>query len=309
MNKNNDESLSMFADDFFRFRIRWSVLDIILNDTQRLIRKVQNNKNDEKTESIDLFEEVDTKVARIVFDRFTVDFQRIFKNDKENSAQIAKKIITSPERSQLSIVIKNIAVLDCSSDKKSVNVLRYSSTDTSFFDLCIRTRGSEGSGLVRVDLLDLNLAYCNGKSDKIIINGTEEFLWYILDIASRIVAATSELAGSQTEFKWTDDQDGYFLRVIERSKAETDTLDEDGAYCPPKSDTLYDIRLARVSPVSLLVSFKRQPLSSRYREVQNIHTAKMVNYFLTRLRFTIDKADLRFEGYVVKNIKGMIYRF
>ena len=54
----------------------------------------------------------------------------------------------------------------------------------------------------------------------------------------------------------------------------------------------------------LLLSFKRQPQSSRYKVIRGVRGAKLTNYFTTRLKFTIDRADLRFQGYMVRDIKG-----
>lgn len=38
--------------------------------------------------------------------------------------------------------------------------------------------------------------------------------------------------------------------------------------------------------------------------VRGVRGSKLTNYFTTRLKFTIDRADLRFQGYMVKDIKG-----
>ena len=302
MRKNKTDSDPLFVGDLFRFRIRWNILEITLIDTES---SYNNQAIAEANSSIVPYEKSDTtsKVANIVFYRFTVDFQRIFKDD-ENLSYTDSNFMTSPERSQLTVMIKSISIIDCSHELTPTDILSCISKDKNFFDLCIRTRGSEDRELVRVDLFDLNLAYAEGLSDKIIINGNEEFIWYLLDIANRTAVAKDEIAGSKKELKWVYNHDGYSLFVDEVKEHEIDAFDADGTYAPPKSDILYDVRLIRVSPVSFLFSFKRQPQSSRYQEVRNIPGAKMVNYFTTSLKFTVDKADLKFEGYVVKNLKG-----
>jgi hypothetical protein len=38
--------------------------------------------------------------------------------------------------------------------------------------------------------------------------------------------------------------------------------------------------------------------------IRGVRGAKLTNYFTTRLKFTIDRADLRFQGYMVRDIKG-----
>jgi len=67
---------------------------------------------------------------------------------------------------------------------------------------------------------------------------------------------------------------------------------------------LFSVRAARVSPVLLLVSFKRQPQMSRYTAVHKVTGAKLVHYFTTRLKFTLENAEVRFPGYLQKNIRG-----
>jgi len=81
-------------------------------------------------------------------------------------------------------------------------------------------------------------------------------------------------------------------------------FNSDGNYRPPRSDKLYDVKTLRVSPFNLVFSFKRQPQSSRYQKIRGVTGAKLTNYFTTRLKFTIDRADLRFQGYMVRDIKG-----
>lgn len=67
---------------------------------------------------------------------------------------------------------------------------------------------------------------------------------------------------------------------------------------------LIDIAKARVSPFSVVVSFRRQPHASRYKLVRDIKGAKLMNYFTTRLKFTLEKAELRFARYNGTNIRG-----
>lgn len=81
-----------------------------------------------------------------------------------------------------------------------------SSSPISFVDLCIRFRGSLNEDLVKVALFDLNLAHSNGKSEKIIVNTSEAFMWKMLDLADRILVVTAEMAG--INIKLERDEDG-----------------------------------------------------------------------------------------------------
>mmetsp|Transcript_2476 Transcript_2476/g.5221 ORF Transcript_2476/g.5221 Transcript_2476/m.5221 type:complete len:359 (-) Transcript_2476:300-1376(-) len=119
--------------------------------------------------------------------------------------------------------------------------------------------------------------------------------------------ATADLAGVDLELKWDDKAEKFSVGIADPRLMDADDLDLDGNYRPPRSDKLYDVKKLRVSPFILLFSFKRQPQSSRYqiiRKGSGVRGAKLTNYFTTRLKFTIDRADLRFQGYMVRDIKG-----
>eukprot|EP00567_Pseudictyota_dubia_P013280 CAMPEP_0197442496 /NCGR_PEP_ID=MMETSP1175-20131217/8500_1 /TAXON_ID=1003142 /ORGANISM="Triceratium dubium, Strain CCMP147" /LENGTH=427 /DNA_ID=CAMNT_0042972983 /DNA_START=1 /DNA_END=1281 /DNA_ORIENTATION=- len=238
-------------------------------------------------------------VAQIVFHRFTVDYQRIFKDNEVNNAVSA---LQSPERAQLAVIIHNVRITDCDPHSKSSIVLD-STADKHFFDLCIRTRGSLSADLVKVDLFDLNLAYADGKASRIVLNTGEEFIWKLLDVANRTLVATAELAGIDIELEWDEENGSFSVSTVECSGTDDD-FDVDGHYHPPQSDKLYDIKLARVSPLKMLVTFRRQPQQSRYRLLSGVRGAKLMNYLSTRLKFTVENADLNFSGYVTRNVKG-----
>jgi len=176
-----------------------------------------------------------------------------------------------------------------------------STSEVSFFDLCIRCKGPLDSELVKVDLFDLNLAHANSVSEQIIVNTCEDFVWKMLDLANRIVLAAGELSGVDLELKWDDDQDGY---VVSFRDKKASAADGEFSYTPPKSDKLFDIGRARVSPFTLLVSFKRNPQSSRYKRITGVRGANLMNYFTKRLKFKIERAELKFARYEARNVKG-----
>ena len=148
------------------------------------------------------------EVAQILLHRFTVDFQRIFKEEDKKD----QGILPSNERTQFSIVIHNVRINDCSPNTNSPIVFD-SMSQKSFFDLCIRTRGPLNADLIRVDLFDLNLAYGDGKAERIVVNTGEDFVWRLLDIANRTMLATAELAGVDLNLKW-DEAAGKFSVAI-----------------------------------------------------------------------------------------------
>lgn len=111
--------------------------------------------------------------------------------------------LPSSERAQFSVVVHNVRITDCSPNTES-SVVFDSMSDKSFFDLCVRTRGPLHADLIRVDLFDLNLAYGEGKAEKIVDDTGEDFVWRLLDIANRTMLATADLAGVDLDLKWDD---------------------------------------------------------------------------------------------------------
>lgn len=333
--KSTASSEELFANDFFRFRIRWSEMEVTLIDTQRVAgatydknrEAVEAALHDKRQHSSDRNLPLSTNgtntetspalrssskgtlpyrsVAQFLLHRFTVDYQRIFKDDEVES-KTKNTPLVSPERTQLAVIIHSVRITDCDPNAVSPTVLE-SSTQSPFFDLCIRTRGSHSADLVKVDLIDLNMSYANGKADCIVISTGEDFLWRLFDVAHRTLEATAALAGVDIELEWDEEKGAFNVSTVEVDRGSADYLHDfrsKEVYQPPRSDTLYDIRTARISPVSFLVSFKRQPSLSRYQLVKGVRGAKLMNYATTRLKFTVDKADISFAGYITKNVKG-----
>ncbi len=241
------ESTGLFAQDFIRFRVRWSAMRVTLKDTKESFARYEENRaairkylEHHNVNSVELERkltearhdynvEVDKKekafpdVAQVLLHRFTVDFQRIFKEgdpDKEDKSQEC----FSNEHAQFSVVVHNVRIIDCSPNTEN-SVVFDSMSDTSFIDLCIRTRGPLDADLIRVDLFDLNLAYGDGMAHQIVVNTGEDFVWRLLDIANRTMLATAELAGVDLDLKW-DDKAGKFAVAISDPKLRSeDDLD------------------------------------------------------------------------------------
>ena len=337
MVKNNElvkrESQGMFDNDVFRFRIRWSELQVTLNEARTV--DSDNGRDDtfggsglehfieslptptekksprQKTwmearreqskEQSEIEKQTQLPVCTLIFQRFTVDWQRVFKDRPVTMSTY--DVLSSPERSQLSVIIHNVKILD-----KTLNsefpVVFDSSSSTSFFDLCVRCRGPLQAELVKVDLFDLNLAFAQGKSEKIVVQTTEEFIWKAIDVGNRIIVSTAELAGIDVKLEWEEEDGGYIVVVKDLSTTSFADFDTEASYTPPQSGTLYDINKARVSPFEMVVSFRRRPQSSRYKHLQDVRGAKIMNYFTQRMKFKIDRAELKFARYEASSIKG-----
>lgn len=297
---------SIFERDLVRARVRWSELHVTLCETTGASSEVRapllgavvgrfmkNPRGFEASET-----KIKDPLCTIRFCQFTVDWQRIFKDEESKQHRTLNKPV-SPERSQLSLVIHNLQVLDKTPRTLYPIVFDSSSSKISFCDLCIRTRGPLDADLVKIDLVDLNLAHIGGVSDPITIKTSEDFVWKLFDIADRIFRETTAIAGIDIGLEW-DNITGDYRVVV----SEGEVKDDHSEYTAPPSDRLVDVSKARVSPFSMVVSFQRRPQASRYKLIRDVSGAKLVNYFTTRLKFTLDKAELKFARYEGHNIKG-----
>jgi hypothetical protein len=328
----------MLRDDFFRFRIKWSELKMTLNEARPLsatkqafienaldhLQKVSTPVKSEKTalisptttwvESREDYihrrneakeDDSEKPVCTILFSRFTVDWQRVFKDDGPKKVRSEREAVESSERSQFAMVIHSVEIRDETVGSAFPVVFDSTSQLASFFDLCVRFRGQSNSELMMVDLFDLNLSHVNGVSEKMYLNTDEDFVWKVLDLANRIVVAAAEFAGVDVELHWDDEQEGYVVAITEK----TSFSNEQSEYTPPKSDTIFHIKKTRVSPFKVVVSFKRNPQSSRYKLYRGVKGANIMNYFTRRLKFKIDKAELDFSQFEVSDVKGPPDRF
>ena len=300
---------SLFSNDFFRLRVRWSQLEVTLNDTgsspikfadgplfkKALQLKISDTGMPSTTDlySGEMVNGHHKPVAQIQFVRFTVDFQCIYKDVDYTDPE---PVISDAERSQLSLIVHNLIVKDRDPSAESSIVLE-SASPANFIDLCIRCRGPLDADLVKVDLIDLKLAFSKGKSETIKIDTSEEFLWRLLDVTNRIIIAISDLTGiNPSDIDEAQSSDALNL--------EGEEVMDKAFYTTPKSDKLFDIKTAQVSPICLLVSFKRQPQTSRYSQISTIKLARLVNYFVRQLKFSVDRAELKFAGYKANDVKG-----
>jgi vacuolar protein sorting-associated protein 13A/C len=328
---------SFFGEDFCRFRVRWTELQFILNEVgdsehRELwnLRKLRNKRNQSpragfargsgKSESplksvrnagfglsprnqtgeYNEVQMIQQPIMALIFSRFTVDFQRVFKEEEKRSRR--DPINSSPERSQISVIVHNVQIKDLTPDSLYPMVFDCTS-DISFFDLCIRIRGPLNIDLVKVDLFDLNLAHRAGRSEKMVLTTSEAYLWRILDLVNRILAASGEVGGFALKFEDDSEHGGYVIKIEDSAKSHS-SESQRYKYAAPKVDTLYDIALTRVSPFTLVVSFRRSPEMARYNKVGNAPGAAITNYFTRKLKFTIDKAELNFARYEDRSLKG-----
>jgi len=332
-------SQGMFGNDTVRFRIRWSEFQLTLNEARTMdsdevtqssqsaldyIIESQSPSRAKKSprqrawneaaaleqsqEQMAIERQSQLPVCTIVLQRFTVDWQRIYKDGATGTTgtRSTRDLLQSPERSQFSVIVHNVRLLDNTPNSKFPVVFDSTSSTASFFDLCLRFRGPLQAELVKLDLVELNLAHAHGKSEKIIIQTSEDFVWKAIDVANRIAVSTAQLAGVDLKLEWDDEQEEYIVSTKDTSAQSPSPgyFDTEGKYTPPSSETLYDINKARVSPFELQLSFVRRPQASRYAHLQDVRGAKLMNYFTRKLKFKVDRADLKFSRYETTNIKG-----
>ncbi len=326
----------LFDDDFCRFRIRWTELQVVLNEAGqkreewdvKALRELQNStptidanvpgskKLSSRASTLNLFKQdpetqpeawrnqrIKQPILAMIFSRFTVDFQRVFK-ERENNRRISLDG-GALQRSQISVIVHNIQIKDLTPNSHYPMVFDCNS-DRSVFDLCIRLRGPLSADLLKVDLFDLNLAHQSGSSDKMTLTTSEDYVWRILDLVNRILAASGEVSGFTLKYE-NDENDNVVFKIEDAGKSHSN-VSEKNQYTAPSVDTLYDVALARVSPFTVVVSFRRSPELARYNKVQDAPGAALTNYFTRKLKFTIDKAELNFSRYENRTLKGPMDR-
>lgn len=337
----NSSPYDLLRDDFLRFRVKWSELQMTLNEARPLsegspaifesafdrIQKAStpaksgrlmcasgdsSSKSETWVEARERYKldqhrdrkhDTDDAVCTILFDRFTVDWQRVFKDDDLSQLRSAREALEANfERSQLAVVIHHVQIRDETADSPFPVVFDSISQQVEFLNLCIRFRGEINSDMVTtIDMLQLDLAHANGISEKIILNTSEDFVWKVLDLANRILVAAAEFAGVDIQLNWDDEHDGYVVAIREKTSSY---LEEETKYSPPTSDMIYHIKKTRVSPFTVVVSFKRNPQSSRYKLLRGFKGAYVMNYFTRRLKFKIQNAELCFARYEASDVKG-----
>ncbi|KAL3944379.1 MAG: hypothetical protein SGBAC_001543 [Bacillariaceae sp.] len=307
--KANESSIipSVLADDFIRFRVRWTELQLVLNESRE---KHNAGGPPSQTLSSPTHTEADgPKIAEadslmsVNFSGLSVDIQRVFKEvkEKEPKAENKASTISSPERCQVAMIVHKLQVTD-HTPASPFPIVFDSSSDANFIDFCARTRGPMDANIMNVDLLDLSLAHSQGKSQRIQLTTSEDYLWKIVDLMTRISDAGKEVGSYNVVLTEDEDNGGYIARIEDCD----DHCDTGPMYTPPQVDQLYDIDMARVSPFALLVSFKRTPDESRYEKARNVRGAALTNYFTRKLKFSIDKAELKFGKYENKKMKGQL---
>ena len=335
-------SQGMFDNDTVRFRIRWSEFQLTLNEartmdsddsigaasSQSVLDRIieaqsptsirskasprqksfsEAKQEQSAEEQLEIERQTQRPVCTIVLQRFTVDWQRIFKDGQSTATTVnrsTRDLLLSPERSQFSVIVHSVRLLDETPNSRFPVVFDSTSSTTSFFDLCLRFRGPLQTELVKVDLFDLNLAHSQGKTEKITIQTSEDFIWKAIDVANRIAVSTAQLAGVDLKMEWDDEHQEYLVSIKDSAAPSPGYFDTEGSYTPPSSDTLYDISKARVSPFDVQVSFVRRPQASRYKHLHNVRGAKLMNYFTRKLKFKLDRANLKFSRYETSNVKG-----
>ncbi|KAL7576943.1 hypothetical protein ACA910_006700 [Epithemia clementina (nom. ined.)] len=332
----SNKAESMLDNDFLRFRVQWSELKVTLNEAKPIVGKKHaylesaldmiatqqgadptsrykaghtSQVGQTWTEARNLRnqsgefggEKGADAVCTLVLQQFTVDWQRVFKEDPKPSAlRTDRERLQSQERSQLSIIIHKIRITDDTPRSVAPVVLDCTSDNASFFDLCIRVKGPLDAELVNVDLFDLNLAFAKGNAERIVLSTSESFAWKLLDLGDQILAAAGEISGFALNLEWDEDHGGYKVQL----KDSSSYLEEGSRYTPPNSEKLFDIRVARVSPFVVLLSFDRTPVQSKYSPVKTGRNAALMNYFTQRLQFKIERAELKFAKYEAAHIKG-----
>jgi vacuolar protein sorting-associated protein 13A/C len=121
---------TMWERDLVRMRIRWSELNLTLCETRpvhtnegtgsakvllgAVVDRIKHpgTPKTQTEEANDKQGRTKDPVCTISLTQFTVDWQRIFKEEPQEKRSVNRHQLLSPERSQLSLIIHNFQVLD-----------------------------------------------------------------------------------------------------------------------------------------------------------------------------------------------------
>ena len=305
---------SIFENDLLRFRIHWSVLEITLSESQqesttlptrevegmlqkglkylpdRIIRETKEQPTGENSAH---------PICTVLFQRFTVDWQRVFKDIPNTS--VTGRGRGSPERSQISAIVHKVQLRDATKDSKYPIVFD-SMPEAYVLNLCIQTRGPFTAELIDVNLFDLKLSTTrDNKMKPVVLNLSEDFIWKLIDLSNRITDAASNFGGYNITLVPDEDHGGYVASI---SDHKASFIEDESKYTPPSSSTLFLFEKVFVSPFSLILSFDRRPNKSRYDKKRNTRGANLMNYFTRRLKFKIDRAELKYKDFSVTDVRG-----
>ncbi|CAB9519551.1 protein sorting-associated protein 13A [Seminavis robusta] len=250
------------------------------------------------TGSTDVYKRTELPICTLTLNSVVYDVQKLYKPKEElNENDI-------PERCQLSLIIEHFQITDETPNSPFPLVFSFEGKNR-FVDFCLRTKGPLYASNVTVDLFDLILAHSgvgdDQSGDKMCLQTSEAFVWKLIDLADRIIHASSEGAHP------TDGGEYEYEKALE-AFVPAFSKDLIVQHTGPQIAKIYDIAKARVSPFSILVSFKRRPDAERYKEMINNRGANLMRYFTQQLKFTIDNCDLHFARYEEYNVKGPMDR-
>jgi len=304
---SNKVSNGVFDDDIINIELIVSTMQLTLYDTQAVVSSAENkilkqDENENREIKTNAFEQsLLPKICQITLTGIALSYKRIFKDDKAKSSTL------SAEKCAIAMMLKNMTVLNCIPNARHP-VIFDSSATKNLLDAKIDLDGPIGAEMVVVELVDIFFAYSTEKkqNDTIVIGTDEDFIWSLIDVIDRINIAISDMCDSNIDLDLNEETGEYIISGSKNPENLGDIGGKDGLshYDPPQSDKLFNVKKIHISPVSLVVSFRRKPRASRYEGVVDTKGAIMLGYAVKKLKFTLDKGHIYFKGYIGKNIKG-----
>uniref|UniRef100_A0A6V2F3X9 Uncharacterized protein n=1 Tax=Ditylum brightwellii TaxID=49249 RepID=A0A6V2F3X9_9STRA len=282
----------LFANDDLHFQIDLLRTEVTIYDTgiKKEIMTTNLNSNDLVDERSSY-----SRVAQVAMKEFSVKYDRSY---EAKDSEIAHSLLAAS--------LQSIHVNDLTFGTKYPDVMKLSSQESPIFTLNIQSCRSNEAFLF-IKNCDFKFASIEGKAVPIVFKTSEKFIWTLLDVANRTVTATAELAGVDASLEW-DKKTGEYIIVVKdasNTSSQKDISDKHEELIPPQSQVMYDVEKVDISPLSLIVSFKRQPNASRYKTKKDeTLVGETIHYFSTQLQFTIEEAKLSFKGYRARNIRG-----
>ncbi len=311
---SSSRNFILFQNDTLRFNFKWKNLQVSLcksgldfgvdadNNMDEMIHilskytKIKNHQGKDKGENIgnqDGSSISYSRIAYVKFDDITVDFQRILKPTETTN--------TMEELSQIRFIVNKVVINDCTMGSSFPSIIDTSDHMSSLLDMTVKLQKSDQEN-ININSFDLKLWHAENKEeDRLVFRTSEQFVWALLDFVNKISVSVTDVNNIDVKLYW--DEENYKFRTLIDLVFEPD---HDKIFTEEKYQTASKKKLLRIqnfliSPIVFELSFKRYPDYERYQSTMN---ATFLSYFITNLKFTINKAKLNIPGYKLNTFTG-----
>ena len=311
---SNSPKFIFFQNDTLRFNFKWKNLQVSLcksgfefgeeadknmDELEHILSKytkIKHHQGKDECENIETQYESSfsySRIAYIKFDDMTVDYQRILKPSETTN--------TMEEHSQICFILNKLVLTDCTRGAHFPSIIDTSDHKSSLLDMTIHLQKSDNEN-INVNSFDLRLWHAeNQEEDALVFRTSERFVWALLDFANNILISVTDINKINVKLYWNDENCEFRTLIDSVFELEHDKLFMEEKYLISSKKKMFRIENFVISPIGFELSFKRYPNYERYQSAEN---ATFFQYFLSNLKFTINKAYVKIPGYKLNTFIG-----